>query len=63
MHFITAKKPIVMPDIMLNSISIPVVDEAKLLCVTISNDLSWQKHVSDVVSKGLRDLQGVPKVF
>ena len=56
MHFFTSKKPIVMPDISLNGISIPVVDKAKLLGVTISSDLSWQNHVNEVVAKGSRAL-------
>ena len=56
MHFFTAKKPIVLPDITLHGTSIPTVNQTKLLGVKISNDISWQPHVDDVVSKDSRAL-------
>ena len=56
MHFFTAKKPIVLPDITINGISIPMVDRTKLLGVTISSDMCWQTHVEDMVLKGSRAL-------
>ena len=56
MHFVTAKRPIVLPDIQMNGSSIATVDEAKLLGVTISNDMSWCTHIADMVSRGSRAL-------
>ena len=56
MHFSTAKKPFVLPDIKINGTSIPTIDETKLLGVTISNDLTWQTHVENMISKGSRAL-------
>ena len=51
MHFYTAKKPIVLPDIMLNGQSLPIVSQTKLLGVNLSSDLSWQAHVDSIVKK------------
>ncbi len=39
------------PNIKIYGIDVEQVDHAKLLGVTISNDLSWNKHVENIVKK------------
>ena len=56
MHFITAKRPIVFPDIIMNGKSLPVVTKTKLLGVTLSSDLSWQEHVNGIVKRASKAL-------
>ena len=56
MHFFTAKKPIVLPNVTIHGTSVPTVNQTKLLGVTISNDMTWQAHVAEMVSKGSRAL-------
>ena len=50
MHFFTAKKPVVLPDIAIKGASIPVVNQAKLLGVTIARDMTWNVHVEDMIA-------------
>ena len=56
MHFLTAKKPLVLPDITIDGRSIPTTDASKLLGVRISSCLTWQHHVNDIVVKGSKAL-------
>ena len=56
MHFFTAKRPLVLPSVTMHDRSIPVVDQAKLLGVTITDDMTWQTHIAEVVLKGSRAL-------
>ena len=56
MHFFSAKKPLVLPDITIRGTSLPTVSQTKLLGVTISNDMSWWAHVDDIISKGSKAL-------
>ena len=56
MHFVTAKKPLVLPDIVMDGKSLPIVTSTKLLGVTQSSDLSWQAHVDGIVKKSLKAL-------
>ena len=56
MHFQTAKKPLVLPDVAIDGKSIPVVTSSKLLGVKISNNFTWQEHVNDVVARSSRAL-------
>ena len=39
------------PNIKINGIDVEQVDHAKLLGVTVSHDLSWNKHVENIVKK------------
>ena len=39
------------PNIKIDGIDVEQVDHAKLLGVTISHDLSWNKHVENIVKK------------
>ena len=39
------------PNINIDGIDVEQVDHAKLLGVTISHDLSWNKHVENIVKK------------
>ena len=39
------------PNIKIDGIDVEQVDHAKLLAVTISHDLSWNKHVENIVKK------------
>ena len=56
MHFYTAKKPLVLPDIVIGGKSIPISTASKLLRVKISNSITWQEHVNDLVTRGSRAL-------
>ena len=57
MHFFTAKKPIVIPDIILNETSLPAVTRTKLLgTVNLSADLHWQVHVDTIAKKSSKAL-------
>ena len=56
MHFMTAKKPIVLPDIVMHGRSLPVITETRLLGVNISTDLNWQAHVDDMIKKASKAL-------
>ena len=56
MHFYTAKKPLVLPDISINGNSIPISTTSKLLGVSISNSFTWQDQVDSIVAKGSRAL-------
>ena len=40
------------PNIKIDGMDVEQVDHAKLLGVTISHDLSWNKHVENIVKKG-----------
>ena len=40
------------PNIKIDGIDVEQVDHVKLLGVTISHDLSWNKHVENIVKKG-----------
>ena len=56
MHFYTAKKPLVLPDVVINGKSLPISSSSKLLGVTISNSVHWQEHVNEIVTKGSKAL-------
>ena len=56
MHFVTAKKPLVLPDIVMDGKSLPIVTSTKLLGVTLSSNLSWQAHVDGIVKKSSKAL-------
>ena len=56
MHFQTAKKPVVLPDISISGKSIPVCTTHKLLGINVSNSLTWQEHVNSMVAKGSKAL-------
>ena len=59
MHFYTAKKPLVLPDIVIGGKSILISTASKLLGVKISNSITWQEHVNDLVTRGSRALYSV----
>ena len=44
------------PPVIVNGNELEVVQHAKLLGVTISSDLSWNQHISDVVKKASKRL-------
>lgn len=56
MHFYTAKRPLVLPDITLNGKSIPISSTNKLLGVKISNSVTWQEHANDIIVRGSKAL-------
>ena len=56
MHFITAKKPLVFPDITIDGMSIPVTNVSKLLGVKISDCLSWEEHTNYIVARSSKAL-------
>ena len=45
------KRPIVLPDLSLNNVSLPYVSETKLLGVYINNALNWNTHIDYVLKK------------
>ena len=51
MMFNQARKIDILPEVKLNGNNIEVVDEAKLLGVMISNNLTWQKNTQFIISK------------
>ena len=56
MHFYTAKKPLVLPDVVINGRSLPITSSCKLLGVRISSSVRWQEHVNEIVNKGSKAL-------
>ena len=56
MHFYTAKKPLVLPDITFNGTSIPITNTSKLLGVKISPCLTWKEQVCYMVTRGSKAL-------
>ena len=56
MHFFTTRKPLVLPDIVMNGISLPIVTQTKLLGITLSSDFNWQAHVDGIVKKSSKAL-------
>ena len=56
MHFYTAKKPLVLPDITIEGRSIPVTSTSKLLGVKISESGTWQEHIDYIVTRGSKAL-------
>ena len=48
--------PLVLPDLTLNGVPLPVVDECKLLGVYINNGLNWNSHVTHLLAKASKCL-------
>ena len=51
MHYIVSKRPIVLSDLHLCDVSLPVVQQCKLLGVHLSVEMNWNLHVSEIVKK------------
>ena len=51
-----SKDPVVLDQVILNGKEVEIVESAKLLGVTISNNLSWHAHIKEVVKKASKRL-------
>ena len=51
MYSMPPKRPITLPDLHLNGVPIPVVDECKLLGVHLNSGLNWKTHVDKMLKK------------
>jgi hypothetical protein len=51
-----SKDQVVLDQIILNGKEVEIVESAKLLGVTISNNLSWHAHIKEVVKKASKRL-------
>ena len=44
------------PPVVIDGVNIKVVESAKLLGLTISNDLNWNTHITEVIKKAYKQL-------
>ena len=51
LYMIPVLRPLVLPDLQVDNHPLPVVHEAKLLGVHITDSMDWQKHVDQITSK------------
>ncbi|CAB3999917.1 RNA-directed DNA polymerase from mobile element jockey-like, partial [Paramuricea clavata] len=51
-----SKDPVVLDQVILNGKEVEIVESAKLLGVTISNNLTWHAHIKEVVKKASKRL-------
>ena len=56
MYSLPPKRPIVLPDLILNETPLPVVSKIKLLGLHMNSQLNWNDHVDHMVKKARRSL-------
>ena len=54
MYMCPVLRPLVFPDLHLNNTPLPVVSECKLLGVHITDNMNWNKHVTEITAKATR---------
>ena len=50
-----SQEPVVLDQVTVNGKEIELVDSAKLLGVTTSNNLTWNAHIKEVIKKSKKD--------
>ena len=54
MYMCPVLRPLVLPDLHIDNTPLPVVSECKLLGVHITNNMNWNKHVNEIISKAMK---------
>ena len=56
MHYCPPKRPIVLPDLHLGDVSLPVVQQCKLLGVHLTTEMNWNLHVAEIIKKANKSI-------